>query len=642
MKLKYCSIEYELKEILNESTFALPSFQRGLVWKDSKIKNFIQTLINGEPFGTLLVFKQNKKTYLIDGLQRVTAIRAFNEKPCKYLKPEVFEKSQIVDLIKIIKSADKRASNQSKYLEKRLVEQNIRKNLIKFMINNNFVSSKNTDALVNYLGCNLSKSDIVEINSQMQIIMDNIKNKIDISDLVVYGIEYKGKESRLPDVFYNINTGGTNLSKHDVLASLWPDKTYHINDSSIINKVLERYTALSDKYDMKKTITREQLEKDGVTLFDYCYAIGKMLYDEDEHKYYTFLGKAKKNETEPIGFSIISLILGLKENEARIINSKLENTTAKFLRELKNLIVDAFDHIYEGLDGWIISERLTQKCVSNKKNKKTIYEEHNYNYVDSKYMIYHMFMSYVKMNYEINLEKYTIVKKEDNDIDKWNEGFKTHLHIHYFYDYMTDYWDKHRQVSDLTNMINKESERGKYAFDISDDEWEIFFKKFKKDQLTETCKTFQPKTKLFLDYLIKFKILKDPELKTKYFVNKDYTSKKKFYIDIEHIVPKEIFKSKFSPINDNIESKIPVYSLGNACYLTAKLNRGKGSDTIYEFNKLNPTNPVEKAFIEFVTYPEEKELTFISWKLDIFKEKYLKFLEKRIDKLVNEFMENIQ
>ena len=137
------------------------------------------------------------------------------------------------------------------------------------------------------------------------------------------------------------------------------------------------------------------------------------------------------------------------------------------------------------------------------------------------------------MNYDIDIKNRIIKKKIGNDIKKWNDGFKKNLHLHYFYDYMTDFWNKNRQVTDLSNLINNESERNKYAFEISDNEWNVFFKDFIKDQLSDASRSFQPKTKLFLDYLIKFKIKNNPNLRRKYFVNNDRIHNKKFYIDIE-------------------------------------------------------------------------------------------------------------
>lgn len=67
-KAQYTSV------ILNYSDLEriiIPRFQRGFVWTAGKKKDFIQTLHNGFPFGSLLVYPENNspdsKLQLLDG-----------------------------------------------------------------------------------------------------------------------------------------------------------------------------------------------------------------------------------------------------------------------------------------------------------------------------------------------------------------------------------------------------------------------------------------------------------------------------------------------------------------------------------------------------------------------------------------------
>ena len=72
----------------------LPDFQRRLVWSESQKKSFIETLKNGYPFGSILIYKYKKdglldeKYSLIDGLQRITTIDEYKKTPHKYINFE--------------------------------------------------------------------------------------------------------------------------------------------------------------------------------------------------------------------------------------------------------------------------------------------------------------------------------------------------------------------------------------------------------------------------------------------------------------------------------------------------------------------------------------------------------------------------
>ena len=78
MEMKYKNKCFDYDKIINESTFTIPNFQRGIAWKQNKKENFIKTLIKGEPFGTILIYEDNNNTYLVDGLQRINTITEFN------------------------------------------------------------------------------------------------------------------------------------------------------------------------------------------------------------------------------------------------------------------------------------------------------------------------------------------------------------------------------------------------------------------------------------------------------------------------------------------------------------------------------------------------------------------------------------
>ena len=66
----------------------IPTFQRGFVWTAKKKNEFIETLHEGLPFGTLLVYPESQDTesklILIDGQQRLSTIRSYQNDPLLY------------------------------------------------------------------------------------------------------------------------------------------------------------------------------------------------------------------------------------------------------------------------------------------------------------------------------------------------------------------------------------------------------------------------------------------------------------------------------------------------------------------------------------------------------------------------------
>ena len=79
---------YELEEKINNKSIQIPTYQRGVVWTIKMQKELIDSIKNGYPFGSLIIYTygknmnlNNKPDLLIDGLQRSTAIFKFLNNP---------------------------------------------------------------------------------------------------------------------------------------------------------------------------------------------------------------------------------------------------------------------------------------------------------------------------------------------------------------------------------------------------------------------------------------------------------------------------------------------------------------------------------------------------------------------------------
>lgn len=87
------TVQYEIINIpaIDLERIKLPRFQRKLVWPRSKKEQFINTLHEGLPFGSVLVYPESQEPdanlLIIDGQQRLSTIIEFNRDRLKFWKP---------------------------------------------------------------------------------------------------------------------------------------------------------------------------------------------------------------------------------------------------------------------------------------------------------------------------------------------------------------------------------------------------------------------------------------------------------------------------------------------------------------------------------------------------------------------------
>lgn len=60
MKSKYKTDCFSFKKL--QDNIELPPFQRNVVWTTEKRKNFINTVLSGDPFGSILLYKHHFTT----------------------------------------------------------------------------------------------------------------------------------------------------------------------------------------------------------------------------------------------------------------------------------------------------------------------------------------------------------------------------------------------------------------------------------------------------------------------------------------------------------------------------------------------------------------------------------------------------
>lgn len=597
----YYITQFTSEDLKENGKIVLPTYQRGIVWKQKKRKDFIENVFKGYPFGVVLVYERDNKFEVIDGLQRLSTIKAYMDNPLDFISgDDVIEGEDLLDSI-----IEKKLRDNGKKITQKAVlsgRKSLKRKLISFVKQEG--KPKDVDVWT-YLAEEIGfDPDNITTYKSFSEFYDKFLNKLEFPTILIHAIAYTGPYVDLPSIFHDLNTGSVKLTKYEIFASIWNEELYLISDDEIIERVIDKYVKLEEASTFDVSFSEQDIKSKGITLFEYCYAISELLNDETEG--YSVLFPGEKKTTDPTGFELLALICGLSVNQAGSLKEQkyLGDKSPEFLVSLKNAIVDCVSFLHEALKDWIIDIKNTP--IPN----------------ESTYQKYHMIMSIFKNSYEIDLKNKTITKKNEEDVTKWRSAFKRYANKHYLYDILTKYWSKNRQVSDLDSLINNEALLNKYAYKISKKDLDAAIKEYCTDiREKASTRAIDDSSKLLLNYLYKLMIKEDRNLE-KYFQQKEAKDGNPgVYFDIEHITPVEAFG------NNNL--KLPISAVGNLCYLPVKTNRGKRNKTIYQYADERPGLTSEKDFIKAIDYPSINDFVFLDYAQDDFKESYLELIDKR-------------
>lgn len=602
-KTNYIALPITLEDVLDDRKFRIPVFQRSVVWTKARRKEFIINVRNGEPFGVILVRQNNGKYELIDGLQRVTSLRAYSENKFEYLD----EKDVDIELVKKLVKTNLDLlglPHEPKYVETTATKVQTK---IYECLKDNLRETKILRALNDEFGF----KDADEMDDALDAILCDFKDSTDITGLSILAIEYKGPSENIPSVFYNLNTGGVALSKYETLAPLWSNTIYKIDDEQILGLVDKKYADLEEKSGLEVDYNADDIREKGISLFEYCYALGGVI--RDESKGFNILFPDSGKSTDPIGFELLTLILGQKVNQAEKLQGILSGKSEHFLVNIKKIIVEALE-----------ASRTALRDVLKGYSEKSLCS-------DSMYLIYHMLVSYIWEYYHIDVASGTIIAK--NDVLPKSD-FRKYAYLHYVKECISDYWKTNRQVGDLDREISNAESRRKYWHTISLADWNEALSLFMESQ-TGVAKTIPQKNKLFINCLTYLQLKDKPQFK-KYFLEK-YEDEKNA-IDFEHIVPQKVIGKCIKDLSTAKQKRYPISAVGNLCYLSARDNRAKREKTIYEDIKDRPSYIHAQEYLDFIIYPSAEALDFIHLNNIQFRDAYETFLEQRQNEMKETFL----
>lgn len=579
MKTKYRSKEYTFGQLKND--IIMPDFQRSLVWSKEQKKEFIQNAIEGNPFGVLLLYDDLKtgKLTVIDGLQRFTTLRKYDENPFLFFDITADAYPEIKNVFKIIKEVYDGDS-----------EDNIMENIlgaIKKIVSShkNIRDSKFPDIVTEeiikvYASLKGTKYDNM-IYRQMVGLWDSIKKYIEIDSLLVPAITFHGNESDLPLIFESLNRGGTKLSKYEVYASSWKNTVLIGVEKDITKRVEKRYKSIMEQTELEIEGYNEGsiIAEGKVSLYEYAFALGKII--KDENKILTAVKTSKADDAvESLGFSTLNTFIGMHMKEMPKLNKKIHGgISPSHLTRFKKVILTVYQEVEEILAPYV-----------RKFNK----------FIEAQ--VLSVVYTWFKLNYDFDADTLVATRKVADE--KMLNRFKKHMPYRFLNDILRSTWSGHGDNT-LFDIMTSSLENNRYLLPIEQELWKNHLDEWMDQQMKSPLKSFTADIKLFYAYIL-HTLGKSPL--------EDYS--------IQHVIPKKTVL--------DIPAMVPISPLGNYYLLPVQFKEYKNS-ILYE--KLGEHR------IDFV-YPSKDSLMFAIEK-NINENTYLDFILKRNNNLIEIFLDSL-
>lgn len=588
MKTKYKTDCFGFKKL--QEHIELPPFQRNVVWTNEKRKNFINTVLSGDPFGSILLYKENDSYLLVDGLQRYTTLKDFLINPSFYINiPETCDK--FVDkIIKTLSETDLIANYSI-----------IRKNFISkvddiFSLNTDItrLSEELIDSLPTIEINNITLLKIQKIINQMLLTLHELYN---IDDLDIPVIIYTGSFDTLSDIFEKMNSNGTQLSKYEIYAAKWSHTTFKLDDATLLGIIDKKYEDMIENTGVEildyenGQITKNQ----EINLFEYCFSIGKLMKQECKFILGTKFGNS--SDVDSLGFVLLSTILTDSAKKISSLPKFFDKVSSDDLIKLKCKILDCTKEIAKLLNGYIVT--IDDKYVSK--------------YIESQMIT--IIATLFKIKFKRNNDKISFINSTDNKL--LLQKFKQITPKRYLYDIISNYWIGNGDRK-ITDEMNKSLSDNRYLTPILPDSWQLVLNEWTSEQTKKPMKSLQKETKLFINYIIHLSV---PSAK--------YQSRK---FNFEYIISKD-------RLNRKIRNCIGVSALGNIALLPQFEVKSKQEKTIYEqIDDRSMIYDINEEILNDFLYPERSEISFIKTNETFTLDAFQSFLKNRNTYLINKFI----
>jgi hypothetical protein len=292
----------DLLESLDRGRLLLPPYQRRGVWDEEKQKMLVTSLRKQWPIGSLLLCKaaegKGDEYLLIDGQQRVTAIRQYCKNPCHYLDPKDIDSSVLESLCEFVS----REKGQD-------CVEGVTHAVAQWLSGCSGMSKADgfsPSTLAAQIEERMSLGGGVALAGKCEDVVDCLRANWDLAGREVAIVIYNGSSDEISEIFRLINSTGEPLDKFDITAASWYSEGTDtiIKNSSVVSRIKAGYE--KQKADgMTFAVPFEDREP---MLVEYLFGLGKLLVS----KYPVLFGKPSAlNETDEIGFNIAATAHGL-------------------------------------------------------------------------------------------------------------------------------------------------------------------------------------------------------------------------------------------------------------------------------------------------------------------------------------------
>lgn len=544
--LNYLVKSYTFKQL--KQSIVVPKFQRNLVWNKDRKRSFIRTILKGDPFGVLLIYSNPKthKEQIIDGLQRFTTLMNFESKPFELLEFDEFDFEEFKNISYKIMQRQRSLTEdvilsgvieefkdivqEYNYIDELVPRDEFKKIYLK-QLRERYFEIKGT-------------VEEYSIEPDVAEIWRKLKEKISLDSIEIPIIVYQGDERNLPDLFERLNTGGTKLSKYEVFSSSWSNNVLKKMDPRITKEVDKKYMALIEDTQLDiENYTEGLIELRGeVTLYEFCYAVGKLIKQKNEH----IFGKKSSvvyDSVDSIGFSSLASALELHLQDMPELNKIItDNISTSKLKKLVDAILDSYAELSEIL--------YLNRMTFNK-------------YIEAQ--IISMAMTLFKINYDFDKDTFETVVNNTrrSSLDK----FKKYATFRYFHDMIRGYWAGNGD-NKLYELVSSNLDNNRYLSPIDEDTWRYLLKEWFNDILLKKPKTPLNESKVFLGMIYVPLNDKNDFEKLKQFLIIPKTLLEKNYIKDNYAHPANLFlmNNQFKEYTKDLilDERNTNLSLGNA------------------------------------------------------------------------------
>ncbi|MDD8048354.1 MAG: DUF262 domain-containing protein [Thomasclavelia sp.] len=620
----------KIQENMKNKIFTVPTYQRGIVWKESQKKDLVDTIKRGLPFGTLLIFKESNEDYLIiDGLQRSNALVEFVSNPTQFFDSDDIDDTALENIVSMVGDMNGNVSSQIAKV----------RSLLEMWVKKNHKTMKEVEAMQYASFCKVlydefpkSKGKELEIAELIEPMMKNFKEICkNINDTKVPAIVMQGDPAELPIIFERINSKGLVLSKYDIYAASWKQAKYKLN-SDLNDLVLynrNRYEHMLDgnskleNYDSLDFVNDKEL-----TAFEIAFGFGKKLCKDYPHLF----GVSKEDKTvESIGFTIINTCLGMKNKDTAKMGDIL-------LQRIGRTHINQF--LLKILDCVHLTDIKVGKYSKFKSNSRT----------NAGAKPLHTEFQIASIVCSIFIMKYTTIIRGNNDEVEQIEYDFSKVNKEWYTIYETPFKENVAKIYIKEVLQHRWSGTGDKKLDMVLVTPDYYTKPVSQEDFASTLDIWNQSLNNERSEYKQVASPKEPELLIIAVLYLDMFDAQQQIddtnYDIEHLATKKLMKKHLAKYNNNNqkELRLPISSMGNLCLLPEYTNRSKGDKTIYQDTKYLDKSHLTISEIEKkYTLTERKDLEWLddyNWNRDEFKEKYENFIKYRYEIMKQKILAN--